>query len=103
MLAITRQIFSSITSKETKLIFGVQILKNKSKQIFSCLEKKEVRVCRFLKFRFFKMDAKDGEESDEVNKTMLNEQSKYKTDPKNQVIQFINCFNIVKSKYNVCM
>ncbi len=36
------------------------------------------------------MDAKDGEESDEVNKTMLNEQSKYKTDPKNQVIQFIN-------------
>jgi len=34
------------------------------------------------------MDAKDGEDSDEVNKTMLNEQSKYKTDPKNQVIQF---------------
>jgi len=38
--AITRQIFSSITSKETKLIFGAQILKNKTKQIFHVLKKR---------------------------------------------------------------
>ena len=37
------------------------------------------------------VDANEAEEADEVKMTMLKEQTKYKTDPKNQVMKCIFC------------